>query len=611
MSVTEVDVIIVGGGACGLTSSIILSDLGINHLVVERRPTASNLPKAHYYNQRTMEIFRQHGVADDLYEIGMPMANCKVRYVTSLGGDGPLDKRELFIFDGFGGGPFRQVSDVISPGRTLHLPQCWLEPALQRLAQGRWPNGVKFNTEVMRFTEDADGINVVTKDHDTQSERVIRAKYMIAADGGRTIGDKIGIVREAVGEYNRAVLVTAHVSADLSKYVPGDAMITHLIHPESRFRWGVLVPVGPSWGPGSEQWAFSFAYHADDPNRLNESNILPAIKESMGLPDIDITVHSVNEWLTETSVANKFREGRIFVAGDAAHRVIPTSGLGLNSAVHDAHNICWKLALVLDGTAGAELLDSYEAERRAATLRNAEWSWFTFHNHIMTEIGMGLMPGASAEANVKAITAYLADSPLGRTLRARAKEVVGTQRTEYGAVEIELGGTYQHGAVISDDVAIPQDDPMGDTYTPTTHPGRRLPHAWIESGAIRISTHDLTGRTESFALITGSQGEAWLDAADSVAASLGVKIKAIDIGVGCKFSDPSGQWEEVKGITEQGVVLVRPDNIVAFRAQQVTSNTTELLTEVLSKILSNHNLTSVNTGTEKANICTEKETISA
>src|SRR5580692_5516785 len=131
----EVDVLVVGGGACGLTASIILSDLGINHLVVERRPATTQIPKAHYYNQRMMEIMRQHAVADSIYAVAMPMANCKVRYVTSLGGCGPLDGRDLFTFDAFGGGPRRSTSDAVSAVPTAHLSQIGLEPILKQHAE--------------------------------------------------------------------------------------------------------------------------------------------------------------------------------------------------------------------------------------------------------------------------------------------------------------------------------------------------------------------------------------------------------------------------------------------------------------------------------------------
>lgn len=583
MSLLEVDVLVVGGGACGLMSSIILSDLGVDHLVVERRHGTSDLPKAHYYNQRTMEMFRQHGIADAVYDAGMPMADCKVRYVTSLGGDGPLDRRDLLCFDAFGGGPRRRASEKAAAVPATHLPQLGLEPILLTHANERGKRPVRFQHEMIAFEQNSESVTATIRDRDTGEEYQVRARYMIASDGGRTVGPELGIHRK--GAEKLAVLVSAHITADLSDYLPGDAMITHLINPESRFRWGVFVPVGPLWSKHSAQWQFSFAYHPDDTNRLTAADIVPAIRESMQLPDLDITLHKVNEWWAEATVVDRFREGRIFLAGDSAHRVIPTSGLGLNSAIHDAHNLAWKLAAVIKGEAGEELLATYDSERRPASQRNAEWSFFTFQNHLMVEIALGIMPGATPEQNVNAVTEYLADNNYGRILRARAQEIAGTQRTEYGALGIELGGHYESMAVVPDGTPAPETDAMGDIYVPTTRPGHRLPHAWLESGSRRVSTHDLTGSSERFALIIGSEGEGWQAAAKQASAAFGVEVRAVSVGVGCDYSDTAGLWDEAKAISDSGAVLVRPDNIVAFRSIGAVNDPAGMLTQAMSAIL--------------------------
>lgn len=583
MNSIKVDVLIVGGGACGLTSSIILSDLGINHFVVERRRTTTEIPKAHYYNQRMMEIFRQHGIAESVYAVAMPMANCTVRYVTSLGGSGPLDGRELYTFDGFGGGPRRAMSANVSAAPTAHLSQIGLEPILRQHAEQRAPDSIRFHNEMIGFEQDVEGVTATIRNRDTDVEYRVRAKYMIAADGGKDVGPQAGVVLE--GESNLGRLVTAPFLADLSPYLPGDAMITHLIHPASRFKWGALVPMGPLWSKHSAQWTFTFAYHPDDPTQLTESEMASEIKGSLGLPELPITVQRVSEWTAQAVVADRFQVGRVFIAGDAAHRVIPTSGLGLNSAVHDAHNLCWKLAAVIKGTADPCLLDTYEAERRPAAQRNAEWSLFTFRNHALVQAGLGLTMGAPAGENVRAVTEYLSDTRLGRILRTRAKEVIGTQRTEYGALEIELGGNYVSNAVVSDGTPVPETDPMGDIYTPTARPGHRLPHAWLARMANLTSTHDLTGPSASFALITGCEDETWRKAAAAVSSSLGVAVKVISVGIGAEYTDHTGSWDQAKGIGDDGAVLVRPDNVVGYRSHGSVSDPARVLKNALQAIL--------------------------
>lgn len=594
MEMLDVDVLVVGAGACGLASSIMLSDFGIDHLVIERRGGTSDLPKAHYYNQRTMEIFEAHGIAGRVLDAGMPMAHCTCRYVTSLGGEGELDQKELLVYDSFGGGPRREAAQRAAAVPATHLPQIGLEPILLDFAKERGARPVRFRHELTSFEQNESGVTATIKDLEAGEEYQVRAKYMIASDGGRTVGPALGIERE--GRPNLAVLVSAHISCDLSDHIPGDAMITHILHPESRFRWGSNVPVGPTWSKDCPQWQFSFAYHPDEQDRLTADDIVPAIRESMRLPDLDITLHKVNEWVAEATVVPQFRAGRVFLAGDAAHRVIPTSGLGLNSAIHDAHNLAWKIAAVLKGEAGDALLDTYEAERLPASNRNAEWSYFTFVNHLYVEWSLGFIPGMPSEAHAQAIKEYVSDTEYGRMLRARAAEIAGTQRIEYGALGVELGDRFESTAVIPDGTPVPQTDPMGDIYNPTTRPGHRLPHAWFDKGSKRIASHDLVGATERFALITGAAGQKWVEAAEAASATTGIAIKAIQVGVGCDWQDVFGYWDESKEIGDDGVVLVRPDNFVAYRSMSMVGDPTVTLIGAVKSVLGREGTTDLSEG---------------
>jgi 2,4-dichlorophenol 6-monooxygenase len=257
MSDIDVDVLVVGGGGAGLSASIFLSDLGVDHLLVERHATTSLLPKAHYLNARTLEIFRQHGVSDAVYAAGMPLGDCKVRLCTSLGGDGPLDARELYVYDAFGGGSLHSAYESAAPGPPTNLPQIRLEPLLRQIAEERAPGRVRFGNELVSFSQDDGGIQAEIRDHDAGRSYRVRAAYMVGADGGRTVGPMVGVAME--GTEALAALVSNHVTADLSAYVPGDALITHFTRPGSRFWWGALVSMGPTWGRQSEEWSVTFA----------------------------------------------------------------------------------------------------------------------------------------------------------------------------------------------------------------------------------------------------------------------------------------------------------------------------------------------------------------
>ncbi|MET0843582.1 MAG: FAD-dependent monooxygenase, partial [Mycetocola sp.] len=161
MTHTNVPVLIIGGGGCGLSASIFLSNLGVEHLLVERHESTSLLPKAHYLNQRTMEAFRQHGVADAITEVGAPIEKFgKVRWTTSMGGDGPLDRKVIHEMDAFGGGSLRERYEYDSPVMSSNYPQLRLEPLLREQAETRAPGQVRYHHEVLDWEQNDDGVVV-------------------------------------------------------------------------------------------------------------------------------------------------------------------------------------------------------------------------------------------------------------------------------------------------------------------------------------------------------------------------------------------------------------------------------------------------------------------
>ncbi|NMO03658.1 aromatic ring hydroxylase [Gordonia sp. TBRC 11910] len=563
MSITEVPVLIVGGGGCGLAASIFLSDLNIDHLVIERRLTGSGLPKAHYLNQRTMEIFRQHALADAIYEVGTPIEKMgSVNWATSLGGDGPLDRRSLGRLDAFGGGALRETYSRDSPCLSSNYPQSRLEPLLRDVAEERGPGRVRFHHELTRLRQDSDGVTASVTDLDSRESYSVRAQYVIAADGGKTVGPMSGI--EMTGQTGLLDMISVHFSADLSGYYDDADMMTWLINPDGWDGCG-LVQMGPTWGAQSEEWVLNSVLPPDDPAR-NEHSLMPdRVRGLLKLPDLEMRVHRINSWIIEGVVAERYQDGRIFLAGDAAHRHPPTTGLGLNTAFQDAHNLAWKLAAVLSGQASAALLATYAAERQPIGTRNVDWAMFTFFNHLVLDPGFGLLPGAAPEQNVQALAAFFADDPMGQTRRARAAHVLDTQRTEFQAHDLEIGFSYDVGALIPDGTERPERDPMGATYRPSTRPGHRLPHAWLEHDGRRLSTHDLSPHSSGFALITGPDGDAWLDAARQAADRFGIQLTAIKVGEHGEYLDTDGRWRAVCQISDAGAVLIRPDKHIAWR----------------------------------------------
>jgi 2,4-dichlorophenol 6-monooxygenase len=581
----ETPVLVVGGGGCGLSASIFLANLGVEHLLVERRDTTSHLPKAHYLNQRTMEVFRQHGIADAIVEVGAPIEKFgKVRWLTSLGGDGPLDRKTIHAMDAFGGGSLRATYDADSPVTAGNLPQLRLEPLLKREAERRAPDSIRFGQEVESWEQDADRVRVTVHDLATGERYTIAAQYVIAADGGRTFGPALQTVM--VGPTEMLDMVSTHLSADLSEYWDDETLITWFLNPEGKDSWGagVMVQMGPTWGRKSEEWVFHFAFQPNDPERFNEEKIVPRLRGLLRLPDLDLEVHRISHWILDRVVAQQWRYGRIFLAGDAAHRQPPTTGLGLNTGIQDAHNLAWKLARVLDGRATEVLLDSYESERLPVSTHGADWALLAFMNHFVLDAGIGLIPGAPPEVNTGAFHALFSPGPIGDALRDRADVCFTTQAREFQAHDVEIGFSYAEGAVVPDGTEVPARDPRGREYRPTTRPGHRLPHAWIERAGQRISTHDLVG-AGGFVVLTGAANEAWRKAAPEAAARFGIELTVASIGVGAEYTDPEGTWMTLRQIPDGGALLIRPDNMVGFRALDPGADAVVSLGDALALVL--------------------------
>jgi 2,4-dichlorophenol 6-monooxygenase len=587
--VIEVPILIVGGGGAGLTASNILADLGVASLLVERHPQTSHLPKAHYLNQRSMEIFRHHGLDEAIYAKGAPPEHMqKITWHTSLGGNGPMDRVVIKEVDAMGGGRYAAPHALKGVSRSVNIPQIRLEPVLRKFAEERNPGRVLFRHELRTFKETRDGVEAVIRDLENNDDLLVRARYLVAADAGKTIGPALGIKMvgpSALGDY-----VMIYMKADLSKFIPDDRAVMRVIcHVDQRGGTnpvGGLLALGPSrWDRHSEEWGIGWGYAADDPERNNEDRMEQRIQQFLKV-DVPIEVKRISHWSLEAIIADKFRIGPAFVVGDAAHKHTPGGGLGLNSAIQDVHNLCWKLALVIQGRAADSLLDSYEPERRPVVGRNAENSLLAFANHFTLMTAMGLVAGASKEQNEASFIKLLADTPDGAQRRARLDAVFdATIGSEYAPHDLEMGFQYADGAIVDDGTPWPPRDPLGCVYTPSSHPGCRLPHVWLHKDGEGISTHDLIPRG-GFLLLTGSDGDLWHAAAQRIAAARGLTIHAYRICERGGVVDTSDNWKRLSEIAGDGALLVRPDGHVGFRSRSGANDCLAVLESALAQILS-------------------------
>ncbi len=594
MADTDVSVLVVGGGGAGLSASMLLSTLGVDSLLVSALPTTSILPKAHVLGQRTMEIYTEVGIADEIYRRGTPQENLAATgFYAGVRGDNPNAGREIGKLELWGAG-YRDPEYIdASPCPTTNLPQIRLEPILKAHAEQLNPGGIRFNHELVALEQDDTGVRSTIRDKATGAEYQVESKYVIAADGGRTIGGLVGI--ELEGERNILSMVSVHMSADLSGVLDDDSVLLRwLANPDfgGVFSGGVLCPIGPDhWGTRSEEWVFHIGYPYGDPDAGDREKVIGRMKTLLGMPDLAAEIHAVSVWTMEGVIANHFRAGRVFVAGDAAHKHPPTSGLGLNSAVHDVHNLCWKLAEVLAGRAGEGLLDTYEPERRPVIERNIANSVKCTQDRFRLDAALGLSPEKSPEENWKSIEVIWDEShpECGERLDI-VTNALAAQSGEFHHHGLEYGYTYDSSAVIDDgSPAIVPVDALR-TFEPSTKPGHPLPHAWVSRRREVFPLQNLT-HGGKFVLIAGEDGNAWVEAAHKIAENTGIPLDAVTVGADdAQLADVRFAWLRKRQITRQGAVLVRPDRFVGFRSFGAVNDHAEVLLRALRQILSNNNL---------------------
>ncbi len=582
----QVPVLIVGGGGAGLTASMLLARQGVDHLLVSARPHTSDLPKAHVLNQRAMEVLEDAGVAEAIAQRSTPAAQMAASaYYAGFAGPDPDYGRRLGRLESWGAGGADQHWSAASSWRQLNLPQIRLEPLLKARAEELSPGRIRFGHELIGLEQDSEGVLATIRDHAAGRSYTVGCQYLLGADGGRRVAGLTGLEYEGLGVVTQTA--TLHVSADFSPWAKDpDVLIRWIFSPQAGVLV-VMVPMGPGrWGPVSEEWVIHLNYPADDPRAQSDAQVEADAREALGLPDAPMKIHKITRWSVEAVLASAFRAGRVFLLGDAAHRHPPTGGLGLTSAIHDAQNLCWKLALVLRGHASPDLLDTYEAERRPVDERNCQRSLENAVNHFEIGAALGVSPDNTPEENMAHLRRMWGGRSEDAEHRSAVLRAMRAQSMEFSELNVEHGYCYQSAAVVPDGSAapVPADDIR--VYQPGTRPGAPLPHAWIDDeDGHRRPIKDLVAPGR-FLLIAGEDGQAWCEAAHQLAAETGLPLDAVRIGhLDGNLYDPRCAWQRHRQIASDGAVLVRPDRFIAWRHQTGTSDPRAALADALSQIL--------------------------
>jgi 2,4-dichlorophenol 6-monooxygenase len=578
----ETDVLIIGSGPAGLAAATLLSTYGIRNMVVTKYGWLANSPRAHISNQRTMEILRDLGLEQQAIAKATPqelMANNVFCY--SLAGE------EFGRLYSWGNHPSRKADyDLASPSQICDLPQNLLEPILLDAAGARGSK-IRFSTEFVSAEQDADGVTATVRDRITGETYPIRCRYLIGADGGRSVvAESIGL--EMKGEMGLSGSVNIVFEADLTEYVAYRPSVLYwVIQPGAEIGGlgaGVMRMVRP-WHTWMAIWGYDMAQ--GDPTFTDEE-ATRIVHNMIGDDTVPVRIESVSCWKVNDVYATEYSRGRIYCMGDAVHRHPPLNGLGSNTSIQDAYNLAWKLALVLQGKAGTKLLDSYGPERQPVGKQIVEKATSSGHDYPPIFEALGLMSSTNPDEVNKAIAARKDDTLEAKLRRETLRKAITHKNYEFNTHGIELNQRYRSNAVVAEAEAAPAFE-RGDPvlyYEATTYPGAHVPHAWVEVNRQRVSTLDLCGKGR-FTLLTGIGGEGWRDAAADIEVQLGVPVEVVSIGpAGSDAQDIYGDWLAASEVDEDGCVLVRPDMIVAWRSRSAREDAGAKLLQVFEQILS-------------------------
>lgn len=587
----KIPVLIVGAGPVGLASALVLGHHGVPSIVCERRDGINPHPRAHVVSTRSMELFRSWGIADQVKDDALdPSWLMHFVWKATLAGEelGRVSLDEL------------PEEDILRRmfASAEGLQSCAQDRVEQHLLDAVLAQGVadiRYGTNVVGLKANDDEVQVALGGEGQES---VLAQYAVGADGSSSwVREQAGIKMRGMPPLGRQINVYFH--ADLRSFLgerPG--ILYWAINSNVR---GVFIAMD-----GVDRWTFNVEYNpaVEGVEDYTPERCVTLLQEAIGA-DVDIEVRSVGTWTMSAETARTYSNGRIFLAGDAAHRFPPTGGLGMNTGLADADNLAWKLAAVVKGWGSERLLATYQAERKPVALLNAQQS-------VTNALGMaatGIGPeGAAVAARLES---DLVEERLEE--RERLSEAIADQQSHFDALNLEIGYRYFSSPIVTQDGTeeyLPE--AIARDFDSDAQPGARLPHAEIRLGTEVISTLDLVG--PYVLLIVGADGLDWVEALDASRGSIPARVFRLSAdrhGAGdtpevasLRNSRPASDLLALDrvpeasltfggvgvsdslasfGIGTEGCLLVRPDGHVAFRSPMAAVDRVEILANALRR----------------------------
>lgn len=473
--------------------------------------------------------------------------------------------------------------ETASPCVMSDLPQNVLEPVLVEAAID-YGAEVRFGTEFLSLQQDEQGVTTLIMNRSSGKQEQVRSLFVVGADGARSaVLSALGVPVQGK-QINTAYNV--HIKADLGKYIA---------HRPGSLNW-VLNTEAPEWSAvGNFRMVRPWTEFVVSMHPANKSMstfdpspdaVLKRLHQMIGDDTVPIEILSTFSWTINDQVAEQYQRGRVLCIGDAVHRHPPINGLGSNTCISDAFNIAWKIAYVLKGWADKKLLDTLTVERKPVgdgVVRRANQG-MECHRQIWALLGL------DGESRQRKIALLRSATPEGAHQRDQLRRAFDATDLEVQALGIQMNQIYEGSfAVVVEDGDVETDlrgvDRVKELIS-STYPGHHLPHVWLSpnSQSARISILDLCGKG-GFTLLTGIGGGAWLDAARSASKHIGCPVRGYSIGFGCDYMDCYQDWFRLRGVGEDGAVLVRPDHFVGWRCEAMVANPSTRLLSVLTRIM--------------------------